>query len=853
MADVETAFTPDGRAILRDTQTGELTIQDPGKAGARIASGRYAPVSEAEAAAAAKAKEHDRSGAGNALLAAGEAAASSAFDTLASPFTAGKALINKFQQSRTNDPYELERLKAEEEQSPSGRKLLENLAFFGGGGDRAANDYAEAARERAEAHPLAAGAGSLAGGVLAGGALTRGAAALGEGAEALTGSRALGAATEGVAAGAGFGAAAAPEEAYIRNEDLTAESVLASMGTGAIFGGALGLATHAGSELLSRARAHGAEIDATAEKANTARAALTGELPEEQPSTIADWLRSFSEERTTKAIGARGTDIRKLGRTAEAAEEEMHRMARNVLDYELEDGTKVFRAFQSKAELAENLGRAEEEVGSKLGALRDKANTFLEEKAPELRPSTQAIADRIESEVAAPLTASAVPDVSAKARPVQEIADAVRNLGPEASLEQLTKLRQDLDSVVYPRPTAPGLPAMAPAHAQELVKVRGIIEEQIQATMDKALAKMEGGAELGSYQRLKAQFRSFREANQIAGKAQLQELGNRVISPTDYLMGGAVLAGEMASGGGLAAVKAAAATGIHHALREHGSAMLAVLADKLADRIERKISLGVGDFFEQAIQRAPLAATEIAKAAPPASAAAARRAAIPAALEVFRGKHGDNVAAYRARAQEIARATENFGTGVRENTGRALGGLTLTAPKLSGKVVTGATRAATFLQSKLPTPLVNTSSFTPNAARPVPSDFDLQTFARYYAAVANPLSVVRDLQRGQVTREQVEALQAVYPKLYESVRNAVLEKLRVLDGKGITVPYQASLQLDLLLNLNGAGEPTARPDFMARFQQMAAQQDQAQKQNQPKPVKLAPRLTASQDAANALP
>jgi hypothetical protein len=57
-----------------------------------------------------------------------------------------------------------------------------------------------------------------------------------------------------------------------------------------------------------------------------------------------------------------------------------------------------------------------------------------------------------------------------------------------------------------------------------------------------------------------------------------------------------------------------------------------------------------------------------------------------------------------------------------------------------------------------------------------------------------------------------------------------------------------------LLNLNGAGEPTAAPDFMARFQQMSAAQakEQAQ-QTKPQPVKLTSRLTAGQEAATLLP
>jgi predicted Abi (CAAX) family protease len=68
-----------------------------------------------------------------------------------------------------------------------------------------------------------------------------------------------------------------------------------------------------------------------------------------------------------------------------------------------------------------------------------------------------------------------------------------------------------------------------------------------------------------------------------------------------------------------------------------------------------------------------------------------------------------------------------------------------------------------------------------------------------------------------------------------------------LDEAGIIVPYQARLQLDLLLNLDGAGEVTASVDFMMRFQEASAKEPHGGKpQRQPpaQPVNLSGRYAS---------
>jgi len=357
--------------------------------------------------------------------------------------------------------------------------------------------------------------------------------------------------------GALEGAGAGAQTAY--EHDAPLRDVLASAAIGGVLGGAGPLAV-AGTGAAVR---YGVRKFANAELGETLKAAM-GE---------------FAEGRVMKALGARGTDFRKLGRTAPAAEREMRQVAEDVISHRLDDGTPVFQALQSQEHLAERVALAQGEVGEKLGALRREVNDFVETRAPALRPRTNDIATRIETEVIAPLNRSKL--TANEAARVQIVADELRGLGEATSIEQLAGYQKILKDKVYPKSPGPGLPPQVPEAALELQRAERMLEEHIGNATERAVTQM-GGEQSGAYQALKRKYQSLTRAAQISGKAELQDLGNRVLSPTDYLAGAGMLAGDMASGGALSVLKAAGAAGLHKLVREHSSSVLAVLANRLA-------------------------------------------------------------------------------------------------------------------------------------------------------------------------------------------------------------------------------------------------------------------------------
>jgi hypothetical protein len=209
-----------------------------------------------------------------------------------------------------------------------------------------------------------------------------------------------------------------------------------------------------------------------------------------------------------------------------------------------------------------------------------------------------------------------------------------------------------------------------------------------------------------------------------------------------------------------------------------------------------------------------------------------RAAAAPLALRLFMGDEKKPAEAYRKRTEQLLVMNQNMGQGVRDRTQVALGGISETAPRLTQHVAVAASRGVNYLLAHTPVPLRQPSVMQPSY-RPVPSDLEIAEFAKRWEAVADPLTVLADFQRGMVTYEQVDALKNVYPSLFRSIQVEALQRFQQLDQAGIPVPYQDRLQADLMFDLHGAGDPTLDPSFALKVSGMM--QAAAQKNSQPKP------------------
>lgn len=313
-------------------------------------------------------------------------------------------------------------------------------------------------------------------------------------------------------------------------------------------------------------------------------------------------LGDFADERTLKALGARGSDLKKLGATYQDATESMRNIARTVRDFTLDDGTKVFNPLATVEEHAEALGQAIDQVGKKIGALRGSADDMIAAGHPELAPNVNDIARKIDTDIAGKLRQGALSSTRNQANELDMLVDDLQAIATDdqghTTVDKLFGLRRELDERIYGVQSQLKLGQQwVKPQLESMQQARGVIEDAINDSTQRA-SLMQGSEEV--YANLKKDYRALTQARQIAGGAAQQQLGNRVLSPSDYMVGAAELAGDLAGGSGLFSLaKAAGVSAIHKVIREKGSGVLAAISARLA---EGEAAHGIGSLARESLE-----------------------------------------------------------------------------------------------------------------------------------------------------------------------------------------------------------------------------------------------------------
>ena len=123
------------------------------------------------------------------------------------------------------------------------------------------------------------------------------------------------------------------------------------------------------------------------------------------------------------------------------------------------------------------------------------------------------------------------------------------------------------------------------------------------------------------------------------------------------------------------------------------------------------------------------------------------------------------------------------------------------APKTYAKSKELAGRALMFLDRKLPRTLSKVLNVNPFFRKTFPSsDQEIYKFKKYLNAVQNPMSIINDLESGNLSTEGVEVMQFVYPELYSEVQSQVFKELEKT-GDENRVEYPQRLQLGILMGM----------------------------------------------------
>lgn len=207
--------------------------------------------------------------------------------------------------------------------------------------------------------------------------------------------------------------------------------------------------------------------------------------------------------------------------------------------------------------------------------------------------------------------------------------------------------------------------------------------------------------------------------------------------------------------------------------------------------VGEKISKSIGTFINEASRPARIVSTS---------------ALISSALAMKR-EDGKKPEAPKNKLEAYRNAAANLQKFVVESdklldrSVKAGAAISYAAPRTAEVVGTRAISAIEFLQSKIPKRPYE-AVFPVGGPKPyTPSSLELAKFERYLQAVDSPLSVLDDLESGTVTREHVEALQKVYPALYTEIRSKVSEIMSDKSEDSLTYPKR--VQLSLLFGLAG--------------------------------------------------
>tara|TARA_R100001082_G_scaffold107908_1_gene82414 strand:+ start:2651 stop:5041 length:2391 start_codon:yes stop_codon:yes gene_type:complete len=137
--------------------------------------------------------------------------------------------------------------------------------------------------------------------------------------------------------------------------------------------------------------------------------------------------------------------------------------------------------------------------------------------------------------------------------------------------------------------------------------------------------------------------------------------------------------------------------------------------------------------------------------------------------------------------------------------------LRVAAPTTYGQMKTVAGRALAFLDSKLPR-LMNVNPLL--RKKYVPATQEIYKFKKYLQAIQDPMAVLKQFGKGNISRESVEAIRFVYPDIYARLR---VEIMKDIHANPEAVDYKQRLLLGILMD--APTDLALMPDSIKSLQQ----------------------------------
>ncbi|MBK9073232.1 MAG: hypothetical protein IPL79_19865 [Myxococcales bacterium] len=648
-----------------------------------------------------------------------------------------------------------------------------------------------------------AGLGSLA---------TRGAVKLGA-VEGGLAARALAGAAVGAAEMGAIEAGRELSQATLQERETSAARVAEAFGHGALLGGAFG-----GALPLA-----GAALSGVASGARR----VAGKVVPGGSGSLADDALAYAREKTLKSTG--GTQ-KEIGKILDASPE-LRQAADDILIRDVPKALgKSEAAVVSRAEMQAGIETARQEIGAEMG----KALKAIDTNARGVGADISGIVSRARETVLAPLEANVF--AGAEARAVAKQIQQLEKLQDyRVGFESLHDLSSQLGKVIRKNPTA--------AATQDLKAFRSLIEDEIITGANRVSGEI-GGDIAGQYATARTRYAAAKMLEDAVATGVKAETKNLTFSLSSMLAGGTGTSLGATVGGAVLGPVGAAIGGVVGGV---GGAVLANLNKRFGDQVvsqalrayaqgetrmvaslvDNSIAQGVGKMLSGGAKATKRLAPVVAADAATRTALLGRSPAPLGPRTVDRrappgGASPQQTAQIRTTIQQSA-----------EQQRQAIGAAMAAAPPEVAATLRGqlaaSERATTYLLSKIPLSGNQKNTLTPQAEAPRLTKAQLDELVTAARVVADPLSVLESLERGDLRRVEVEALRVAAPGLYQQIRTEVQAQL---SERTEPLPYRQALQLSQLLGV--VGHPSLSP---ASIQAIQASYAPAPQESPPAPVR----------------
>lgn len=279
---------------------------------------------------------------------------------------------------------------------------------------------------------------------------------------------------------------------------------------------------------------------------------------------------------------------------------------------------------------------------------------------------------------------------------------------------------------------------------------------------------------------LRKNYQAFKIGRGMVQDALGRQGANRNLGMSDNQWAVMVGVGDAVSGGlDPGTFLLASATGfVHHVIRDRGAILMAGAARSLdAARKVTRNAIDVEKATDSAVRKFFEHAGESTKRAVPIGAAQQ--------TETRQERYDRTTAELNSVSPDMItrKVTERMGHS--------------TDDRLTAAYAATQTRATEYLRSKMPKPRTSRATLRPDLEKtPRVAHSEMSKFLRYADAVKTPMSVIEGIENGDITREGVEALATVYPRMYDTLVARIMDVVTNADEQ---LPRKQLVQLSLVL------------------------------------------------------